>query len=562
MKKKFIYLMIIITLFLTGIININASTLNKIEIYVSLDKNGDAYFEEKWDMDVTDGTEIFKTIGNLGDKSVSDFTVTVDGNKINTLDEWDIDRTREEKTGTAGINYIDNGVELCWGFGNYGNHKFTINYKVENFITAYKGADASLWEYVLSDKDLDIEKVYIDIYSYENVPDNFPIWAFGSKGYYYPDNGHIHFENDGPVDNGDYVILLLKFEPETFLTDSISEETFDDLLAGAQEGTFEYDYEETDDDDDFSIVGIISSIVFAVISILFGSKQARKANYKPDFDYGEKGKSISKEEAVYFRDIPFKEITDAYYVCDVYSLNKKDADIIGAMLLKWIKEKQVKVQNMNEEKDKKFIFELDPVFKGTNEHEKALYSMFIQASKNNQLEAKTFTKWAGKNYTKLYNWLKGISVSELNKNVQENKLILLKKAGIFNNAKYSITDEFRSGAVKLAGLKNYINDFTILKERKTLEVFSFEDYLIYAQMFGIAKEAVKAFKNIYPELEETNNPYFDIYMYNYISDFSASTGTAISEARSKAMSYNSGGGGFSVGGGGGGFSGGGGMGSR
>ena len=563
MKKIVIYLLIIFTLFMGGIANIYASTLNKIDIDVTLDKEGNAFFKETWDMDVTTGTEIFKTVGNLNEKTVTDFKVSVDGKDLEMLDVWDIDKSREEKTGKAGINNIENGVELCWGFGEYGNHTFVVNYKVSNFITSYKGADASLWQYVLSSDNLTIENVNINIYSYESVPDDLPIWGFGAKGYYYTENGHIHFENEGPVDNGDYVILLLKFEPETFLTKSVSTKTFDEVLDGAEEGTYKYDYDiEEEDDDDEGIIGIIISFAFAFISIILGSKQVAKSNSNVDYKFGEKGKNISKEEAVYYRDIPFKDILDAYYVSNVYSLNEKDTDLIGAFILKWLKEKQIKISNMEEKKDKKFIFELQKEFKGSNLREKELYNMFIQASKNNQLDGKMFSKWAGRNYQRVFKWFKNIKNDKISENLSSNKLILIKKAGFLNVAKYEVTDSLRADAVKLAGLKNFIRDFTILKERKTLEVFSFEDYLIYAQIFGIAKEAVSAFKHIYPELDNKHNPYFDIYMYDQISAFSNSTATAINSAKAKAMSYNSGGGGFSVGGGGGGFSGGGGMGSR
>ena len=85
-----------------------------------------------------------------------------------------------------------------------------------------------------------------------------------------------------------------------------------------------------------------------------------------------------------------------------------------------------------------------------------------------------------------------------------------------------------------------------------------EEYLMYAQIFGVASEVAKQFKKLYPDV---------ITDYNYesvvfVRNVSYSGMRAASTARSRAQSYSSGGGGFSSGGGGGGSFGGGGGGFR
>ena len=134
----------------------------------------------------------------------------------------------------------------------------------------------------------------------------------------------------------------------------------------------------------------------------------------------------------------------------------------------------------------------------------------------------------------------------------ENKLILLKKGII--GSKYQITEEFRREAVQLQGLKNFFNDFTIIKERYAIEVITFEYYLMYAQIFGIAKQVAEDFKKIYPDLLEAD-PNFTLDNYYIISNIS-DTGTsaakaAESAARAAAEHYSGGGGSFGGGSGGG-----------
>ena len=93
-----------------------------------------------------------------------------------------------------------------------------------------------------------------------------------------------------------------------------------------------------------------------------------------------------------------------------------------------------------------------------------------------------------------------------------------------------------------------------MKDKRAIEVKMWRDYLIYAQIFGMAKEVAKEFKNLYPEVI-TDEMYNDVILIN---TFSSSGVSAASAARSRAESYSSGGGGFSSGGGGGGSFGGGG----
>ena len=76
---------------------------------------------------------------------------------------------------------------------------------------------------------------------------------------------------------------------------------------------------------------------------------------------------------------------------------------------------------------------------------------------------------------------------------------------------------------------------------------------MYAQIMGIAKKVAKEFKELYPEVI-TEDVYSDIVFINTISYSGVSAAT---EAKARAESYSSGGGGFSSGGGGAGSFGGG-----
>ena len=122
-------------------------------------------------------------------------------------------------------------------------------------------------------------------------------------------------------------------------------------------------------------------------------------------------------------------------------------------------------------------------------------------------------------------------------------------------------DTIYDEVVKLYGLKRFLDEFSRMDTKEVLEVKLWDEYLMYAYIFGIADKVAKQLKNLYPEvIQEYNYDYDTLILINNISRTSVN---AASSARSAAESYSAGGGGFSSGGGGGGsFGGGGGGGSR
>ena len=124
-------------------------------------------------------------------------------------------------------------------------------------------------------------------------------------------------------------------------------------------------------------------------------------------------------------------------------------------------------------------------------------------------------------------------------------------------------DTLYEDSTRLYGLKKFLDEFSRMNEKEAIEVHLWDEYLMFAYLFGIADKVAKQFKNLYPEIikqmEQSNFDYNTFVFVNYISKSGYS---AASSARAAAQSYSSGGGGFSSGGGGGGSFGGGGGGSR
>ena len=147
---------------------------------------------------------------------------------------------------------------------------------------------------------------------------------------------------------------------------------------------------------------------------------------------------------------------------------------------------------------------------------------------------------------------------EQGKLVESGELLLEKKG---KKVKYIATEAMLMQGKEICGLKKYLKDFSLIHEREAVEVHLFEDYLIIAQMLGIAKKVANQFKELYPNVIEDSifdyNDYIFVHSISYRTIRTASCARTMSDM-AKAASSGGGGGGRSFGGGGGGSRGGGG----
>lgn len=139
--------------------------------------------------------------------------------------------------------------------------------------------------------------------------------------------------------------------------------------------------------------------------------------------------------------------------------------------------------------------------------EKELFRIFSDAV-NKTLEVKKFKKWCKKNYHIIDSWLNNIldmAQLELCKKGLITEVTKEKK-GIFGKTKTIrkkiITPELVEEAIKLKGLKKFLLDFSTMPEKEIIDVHLWEDYLVFAQLFGIAKKVEKQFSEIYPDFNK------------------------------------------------------------
>ena len=534
-----------------------ADTIYSVTMDINILEDGTANVKEIWDVKADSGSEWYKTMYELNNSELTNYKVTMDGKELSYKD-WNVNETLSEKSGYYGINYASNGIELCFGKNDYKRHTFVISYTLSNYV--FNTGDSQVLAWVIYPK-ADVNYFSAEISSYYSFPDTLEVWGYGYKGYAYVENGVIKVSTESGLYN-DYVSVLVKFPLSTFNTTNTDSryQTFDDVYEVAEEGTFEYDYGTDSNNSTFDIIFIILNFAISFILpfgiVIFGIYKAKTMGYGYI-----NNKTISKKNTPMFREIPCNK--DIYYANALIKLNNfgyKESNILGAIILKWVKEKKITFKNKTEGIFNKETSSIDltgnPIF--DNDLEKQLFDIMYTASKDGILETKELEKWCKKNYSKFFNLFKKIENRKIDE-LEEQGHIYKRKNKQECKKKNVMDDTIYEDSKKLYGLKLYLEEFSKMDTKEVLEVHIWDEYLMFAYLFGIADKVAKQLKNMYPEIiEQMDFDYDTIIFINYMSTRSVSVA---SSARSAAQSYSSGGGGFSSGGGGGfsgGFSGGGG----
>ena len=569
MSKKFkiFFMFLFVFTFLSLYNSVKANTINKISMDIFVDDNGNAQVTEVWNCKTNQGTEVYHPYYNLGSSKISNLSVSENGQSYTTLSYWNTSGTLDSKAYKCGINTISNGVELCWGISTYGSHTYTVNYSISNFVSELNDSQMIYWTLIPYNFSNSIGNAYIKIHANNPIANSVGVWGYGNYGgtsYVY--DGYIEMQSAGRLDTNEYMTILVKFPQGTFRSSNSLKHDFEHYFNMAEKGAKKYAKKSGSDFGDrfvgaLSIIGLLVALFFTVLFTILGvmrSEGESKLTIKKD-------SAISNREIEYFRDIPCNgDIFRAYYIGYSYKLLKNRTDILGALLLKWLKDSLITIEKRSVSSLVKRDSDVIVIKRGkfdsiTDETEQRLFKMISDASGDGVLEKKEFENWCDSNYDMILGWFK---------NVMDDERYKLESDGLINvvDTKYlkfyivtthEATPALKQEALELAGLKKFLKEYSLIASREPIEVNLFEDYLIFAQLMGIAKEVAKNFKDVYPDIIEQShfNDYDNISFVNHCMSHGYS---AAQNGMYRASSYSSGGGGFSSGGGGGGSFGGGG----
>ena len=533
--------------------------VRSIDIAVTFYADGSARFDEKWDVDAGDDfTELYLPKENLGDIDVASFQVFCDGALLADDGAWDSDRSRARKTGRYGIFRKSNGVELCWGVGDKGHHLYNPVYVLTNTVKSLDDYDMFHMQ-VVADRITGSPHVRVTFeldggMSARIDTSGVRAWGFGYHGTVAFADGKLVYESDD-FDEWSSVIALIRFDKGIFAPTSIVGGSFQQRLDRALEGAgFDDDY-DGDDEEESSFLELLAQLLILFVALFGGSKYGytQTGHVAP----WEKKRllGMSPKDVGWWRDIPMDgDLIAADYALTRLGEDRKNNALASAEILRMIYNGYLDVKKAGHGKveitfanDKDGKAPIDPIASD-------LWSMMLEASGDDRiLQDKEFSSWSGKHKKRLYDWT--LTMARMGKEKFRSRGWMQARSNKF-------TPEGQLETQHLLGFKKYLNDFTLSRQRETIEVHLWQEYLVYGALLGVADKVAKQLKDIDPVLFERTVGYDYGTFTNVLYSTDMLSRAITSANRAYVSSTYSGGsrGGFGGGasfGGGGGFSGGG-----
>ena len=559
MKRLLSFLTVLLLLIPTAV-DASGTRVNSIDINCQIDQNGTATFVEKWDMDVSEGTEGYKIFNGMSDQPLKLIGVTDDRGKTYTnIGSWNSDLSKEYKTNKCGLIRDDGHYELCFGLGDYGRRSYTMTYQIDHFVNQYEDQQGINYAFI-SDMALNVGDVTIRVSGITPYSkDNAKIWAFGYSGSVNFDDGSVVLQTHSL--NSNKMQLLMGLESNAYASPNKrhASEKFEDVVKDAKEGS---SYSKgMSKEAKIMLFIFITFVIVMVISIIVAV-----IVFSDSGVVFENGRTIKGKEVTPFREIPCdKDIFLFYYLAkklDIIGDDESRENLISGFILKWVRDGIITIREKESGaivKKKNYDMYLDVDVKFENKQESALYKMFILASKDGVLQTKAFQKWCGKHYKKIDSWftkVDNIIEDSMNKNGYAKTATVYKRVLFWNIPRDRTvwTNKAYDQCLYVWGFNNFLKDEDNMKEKAAIEVKLWDEYLIFAAVLGIADRVEKQLKVAIPRYEEmTTYNSFPIYYYTHTfahNSMSAATAAA-SAGQGGSSSFSGGGSSFSGGGGGG-----------
>ena len=526
------------------------SVVDSLRIDVILGEDGSASVTEVWNIDVRGSiTEWYLVEDNLGRMDIRDLKVSDETGREYVSDgtSWNVDRSRQAKAGRCGMVRKSDGYELCWGVGSDGRHSYRVSYELLGLVKAYSDADGFNHMFVARGLGSSPENVFLTIRKQGHIltSSDTHVWGFGFNGQIDVLDGAVKAWSTEPFSQRSALIAMVSFEKGMFSPAITESGSFEQVKETAFEGS---DYH--DDSSEDRLFGFIGKLITGFFVFIIGyagfsgiRNSVRTRRRKKELLGG-----VSSRKVSWYRDVPVGgNLVESYGIFNTFESSPQSLEhLLGAYMTRLYYKGAFSIVDQNGGKPAFRINGYDtsnPSSSVDIELENRLFDFFKQAAGSDSiLQQKELRRWAASNGELLYDWQKDVPGTK------------------------SVWSMSKTDVQQVLGLRNFLRDFTLIKDRGVVEVSLWNNYLIYASMYGIANQVYKDFKKVCPEYftlaqaQMSSSEVAPVVLFDTIGNTSRYMNSSASNYASSLSSSSgrwSGGGGTTSFGGGGGFSGGG-----
>ena len=557
-----------------------AHEVNDVDIRVVINDLGHARVVEVRQCQMgNSGTEGYIKQYNLHGMRVGEIAVSDETGVQYEVDKhWNLDRSRGEKTNHCGINKVDKGVELCWGIGASGPRIYNIHYTLGGLVNSLDDYDGFNFRFYEPASGAFAQHVRVTIEREKGVftPEDTRIWAFRYHGQINLIDGKIVAETEEPFqDESEGIVIMAQFNKGLFHPVATRKGTFlEKFKKPAFKGS---DYTLTDEEnnsktsfkgggftnpDDTSIWQDLWEVISTLLQLFNTGSTVKRAHQNQRLFGNKEG-----EMREWSRDIPLNG--DLYRTSQVLhavkSSDVKNKDQIAAVVMRMTHLGLISLRpHVNNKGENIGEFLVTPPMGQAN-------SMDPQAKLIGLIHQQMWNA-AGQDHV--------LQPKEMNTYMREypveHRAVVRRITELLSATGRSRGNLQPDEVRQVYGLKKFLQEFTLLEERHVLEVGLWKEYMVFATLYGIAKQVFADLKQIWPDYTTlapqeallmdtditTTVANYTLMGMSYVSSYETPAEREARLEREREARRSSGGGGSSSYGGGGGFSGGGGSGFR
>jgi len=564
MGKKVHGLILCVALFLSLHFPVYAANqVNTMDIQAVIYEDGSMYVTQVWEGNFDEGTESYIPMNVPDYLTISDLVVSDQKVVYETVLDWNLDWSFEEKAEKCGIYATDSGYEICFGISRYGQNRYAIEYKLDNAVGAYSDKDGINFRFVNDGMNTTPTVVKVEIRLADGTPitdETADVWGFGYDGQVGFSDGAILAYTESPIYQENHVTVLFSLEKEILSPSRQEPGSFEEVKETAFAGS-DYDYPNAEEEEATvfeMLLGMVIVIGMPIALIVFFHRRSKKARQKKLNQF--------IERFGYFRDIPNDGNLSATYTLGRLFDVCEDGVILATGMLRLIQlgclspvETQ-EVGLMGKTKEVVSLRLMGSNHSKMNEYDEYLYTVLESAAGSDfTLQAKELERFASQNDKLLRIYIQKCDSAG---RTYLNGKHCLKRWNM--PAKLTdLTPTGEQGLGELIGLKQYLRDFSLVAERGVKEMPIWRELLTYAMLFGIADQVAEQMKELYPQISDQLTDYSQSMVTAYSYHYLLYNNMKKAEEQREQEKRSSGGGGFaSFGGGGGSVGGGSGGGTR
>lgn len=182
---------------------------------------------------------------------------------------------------------------------------------------------------------------------------------------------------------------------------------------------------------------------------------------------------------------------------NIIDFNESRNGLIGAILLKLLKENRIKIIP-NEENNHNYGIDISMLEYTDNVAENEFIDMLKKsAGENLIIENDEFKDWCNSNYLIVDRFYTKVIRYETRNLIKDGYIKQIRKGRKIKNV---VDSKLKQEAINLYGLKKFLASYSLIDEREIKEVHIWDEYLIYAQLFGMADKVSDQLSKIYPNM--------------------------------------------------------------